>query len=237
MSYVSAWGLSGRRAQRGWGDRYPASVATTWAISIGQMRAESPLADDLLQVCAFLHPDAIPAALAEHILLSCGSFGPGHSAAWQLEKAVRVLMRFSLLGRRQCAGPSGQPVDALSMRRLVQLVVRSRLDDAAGRRWAQVVVQGVASHADTFDASQRWAGLKALAPQLQVCAGHVSAHHLDSDAALRLLRVYSDHLEYGSFQDAAEPISAALALASSKHGAPRAATPRRMRLCERVHLH
>ena len=117
--------------ERGWTDRYPASVATTWTISINQVRAESELAIDLLQVCAFLHPDAIPVALIEYILLSCDSFGTGHSAAWQLEKAVWVLMRFSLLGRRQSAGHSGQLADALSMHRLVQLVVRSRLDDAA----------------------------------------------------------------------------------------------------------
>jgi hypothetical protein len=134
--------------ERGWTDRYPASVATTWTISIDQVRAESPLAIDLLQVCAFLHPDAIPAALVEHILPSCDSFATGRSAAWQLEKAVWVLMRFSLLSRRQSAGHSGQLADALSMHRLVLVLVlvRSRLDDAAGRRWAQVVVQGVGSH-------------------------------------------------------------------------------------------
>ena len=154
--------------ERGWGDRYPASVATTWTIDIDQVRAESSLAIDLLQVCAFPHPDAIPVALAEHILPSCASFGPHASAAHQVDNAMRVLMRFSLLGRRQCAGPSGQLADAPSMHRLVQ---------------------DVASHADTFDAPQRRVGLKALAPQLQVCAGHVSAHYLGSDAALRLLRV------------------------------------------------
>ena len=132
--------------ERGWTDRYPASVATTWTISIDQVRASSPLAIDLLLVCAFLHPDAIPAALVEHILPSCDSFGTGRSAAWQLDDAMRVLMRFSLLSRRLSAAHSGQLADALSMHRLVQLVVRSRLDDAAGRRWAQVVVQGVASH-------------------------------------------------------------------------------------------
>jgi len=119
--------------ERGWTDRYPASVATTWTISIDQVRAESPLAIDLLQVCAFLHPDAIPAALVEHILPSCDSFGSGRSAAWQLEKAVWVLMRFSLLSRRQSLGRSGQLADALWMHRLVQVVARSELDDAAGR--------------------------------------------------------------------------------------------------------
>src|SRR5262249_24578069 len=102
--------------------------------------------------------------------------------------------------------------------------------------WAQVVVQGVGGHTDTFDASQRWAGLKALAPQLQVCAGHVSAHHLDSDEALRLLQVYSGHLlEYGPFHDAAEPISAARALASSTHGSSHVEHARCVELQARLH--
>ena len=52
----------------------------------------------------------------------------------------------------------------------------------------------VRRYADTFDRSQDWAEIKALAPQLQVCADHVSAHHLDSDEALRLLWVYIEHL-------------------------------------------
>jgi hypothetical protein len=117
--------------ERGWADRCPASVATTWTISIDQVRAESPLAIDLLQVCAFLHSDAISVALVEHILPSCDSFGTGRGTAWQLEKAVWVLMRFSLLGRRQSLEHSRQLADALSMHRLVQVMVRSRLDDAA----------------------------------------------------------------------------------------------------------
>jgi hypothetical protein len=119
--------------ERGWADRYPASVATTWTISIDQVRASSPLAIDLLQVCAFLHSDAIPVALVEHILPSCDSFSTGRGAAWQLEKAVEVgvLMRFSLLSRQQSLEHSGHLADTLLMHRLVQVVVRSRLDDAA----------------------------------------------------------------------------------------------------------
>jgi hypothetical protein len=168
-------------AERGQGRRYPQSVATTWTISIDQVRSESPLAIDLLHVCAFLHPDAIPVDLVEHIIPSCASFDPRSSPARQLERAVGVVMRFSLLGRRQSAGPSGQVVDALSMHRLVQLVVRSSLDDASGQRWAQAVVSGVVSHIDSVDASRRWGSLKQLLPQMQVCAGHVSSHHLASD--------------------------------------------------------
>ena len=44
-----------------------ASVATTWAISVDQLRREEPRAVDLLNLCAFLAPEPIPRSLlAEH---------------------------------------------------------------------------------------------------------------------------------------------------------------------------
>jgi hypothetical protein len=38
---------------------YPASVATTWSLSLARIEATSPTAVELLQACAFLAPDAI----------------------------------------------------------------------------------------------------------------------------------------------------------------------------------
>jgi hypothetical protein len=39
---------------------HPEPVATTWSLSFAQVQARSAAATDLLRVCAFLHPDAIP---------------------------------------------------------------------------------------------------------------------------------------------------------------------------------
>jgi len=39
---------------------HPGSVATTWSLSFAQVQVRSAAAVDLLRVCAFLHPDAIP---------------------------------------------------------------------------------------------------------------------------------------------------------------------------------
>ena len=39
---------------------HPEPVATTWSLSFAQVEKRSAAAADLLRVCAFLHPDAIP---------------------------------------------------------------------------------------------------------------------------------------------------------------------------------
>ena len=39
---------------------YPESVATTWLLSFQRVEAANPLAVELLQLCTFLAPDAIP---------------------------------------------------------------------------------------------------------------------------------------------------------------------------------
>ncbi|MFL5590594.1 MAG: helix-turn-helix domain-containing protein [Ktedonobacteraceae bacterium] len=43
--------------------RYPASVATTWGLSFQRVEQTNPAAADLLRLCSFLAPDAIPEEL------------------------------------------------------------------------------------------------------------------------------------------------------------------------------
>ena len=44
---------------------YPKTVATTWSLSFQQIEQQSSIAADLLRLCAFLAPDAIPEELAD----------------------------------------------------------------------------------------------------------------------------------------------------------------------------
>ena len=53
-------GLSRLEARRPVLGRYPKSVATTWAANFAAVRADSEAAADVLQLSAFLAPDAIP---------------------------------------------------------------------------------------------------------------------------------------------------------------------------------
>jgi Tfp pilus assembly protein PilF len=111
---------------------YPATVATTWEILFQQVQKLSPAAIDLMNLCAFLAPDDIPLKL-----LSDGgaelpeSLATVASDAVSLEEAVNALRRYSLVDVRE---------DAFSVHRLVQAVIRERLDEENRKIWAGAAV-------------------------------------------------------------------------------------------------
>jgi tetratricopeptide (TPR) repeat protein len=105
------------------GADYTDSVATVWQISIEAAEQRCPAARPLLELLAFLAPDAVPRDLfdADPELLSEGLREPA-----QRDEAVGALARFSLLR----ADPT-----TLTVHRLVQAVTRDGLDEAsAGAR-------------------------------------------------------------------------------------------------------
>jgi tetratricopeptide (TPR) repeat protein len=112
---------------------YPHTVATTWALSLGRVRAEAPAAEDLLAVCAFLAPDDIPRGLPS------GQAGvlPNRlqqSAADRLayDRVLGALGRYALMTVTE---------DSLAVHRLVQTMVREGFDQQAKQHWAGVAVR------------------------------------------------------------------------------------------------
>jgi len=112
---------------------YPATVATTWEMSFQAVAKASPAAAQLLTLCAFLAADDIPLDLlrpgAEHL-------PPALAAALADELAtadmIAELLRYSLVKARD---------ESLSLHRLVQTVVRGRLDEDEGKDWAGQTVR------------------------------------------------------------------------------------------------
>jgi hypothetical protein len=111
---------------------YPATVATTWEVSLQAAKAECAASVDLLNLCAFFAPDDIPLA----VIVEGAEFLPeGLRKAVEdplkLDETVGALLHFSLAERTG---------DALSVHRLVQAVVRDRLSPADARTWAEAAV-------------------------------------------------------------------------------------------------
>src|SRR5439155_10315888 len=79
---------------------HPASVATTWSLSFKQVEQTSPAAADLLRVCAFLHPDAIP---EEMLIEGAAHLGPQlkplATDELAFNEAIRALHAYSLVRR------------------------------------------------------------------------------------------------------------------------------------------
>lgn len=95
---------------------YPASVASTWAISIEAAEKACPAARPLLELLAFFAPDALPIA----VLASDPMVLPdGLREEFQRDDAIAALNRFSLLQAE---------TGTLRVHRLVQAVTRDGLD-------------------------------------------------------------------------------------------------------------
>ena len=131
-----------RRAEllksRGEGARdHPASVSTTFTLALAATTQRHPAVGDLLRICAFLQPDAIPEEFfrrgAEHLgsqlQLSCRD-----PLEW--DRMVSVACSSSLLSR--------QPEErSLSMHRLVQAVLLDEMSEAEQKQWNRRVMMAL----------------------------------------------------------------------------------------------
>jgi hypothetical protein len=113
---------------------YEYTVATTWAASFQAVERASPVAADLLRLCAFLGPDAIPADLFEQAAevlpepLASAASDPD-----ELFSAVGPSRRYALLKVADTT---------LSMHRLVQTVLRDQLDQQHQQQdWAAAALR------------------------------------------------------------------------------------------------
>ena len=112
---------------------YRQTVATTWSVSMEQVRSREPAAEDLLRLCAYLAPDFIPRDLAP----SAPSLLPDRLARaasddLEYDAVVATLVRYSLLR-----------ADAytIDVHRLVQGMVREGLQPAQQQEWASTAVE------------------------------------------------------------------------------------------------
>jgi hypothetical protein len=101
---------------------HPEPVATTWFLSFEKVVLANPAAADLLRLCAFLAPDAIP---EEVINEGAPDLSPilQHVAAdpFELHTAIEALHKFSLV-------KYDPEMKTLTIHRLVQVVIKDGMD-------------------------------------------------------------------------------------------------------------
>jgi len=157
---------------------HPESVATTWSLAFEKVEQANPTATEILQLCAFLDPDAIP----EEIFvkgLSESSILPKPVVAdeFELNTVIRELLKFSLIRR--------DPVQKLlTIHRLVQAVLRDRMDKSTQRQWAERAMQTVYANKAVWIQKQH--GLA----QIQACAALIKEYEfasLETELSLALL--------------------------------------------------
>jgi tetratricopeptide (TPR) repeat protein len=102
---------------------YEVSVAAAWNVSFDELRKRNPAAHQLIQVCAFFSPEPI----SRNLFSGVGSI----TIAPDLDKALRDAMRLSRAIRdinRYGLAKIDHRNDTLQLHRLVQLVLRNRMD-------------------------------------------------------------------------------------------------------------
>jgi tetratricopeptide (TPR) repeat protein len=159
---------------------YPASVATTWSLSLEKIAQANPASSELLTFYAFLAPNAIP----EEILTVCSPYlgDPLASIAAypiQLDLAIREPLRFSLIAR-------DADTQSITMHRLVQAVLQDTLPAETRTLWEHRVVNAI--NAAFPDATfENWARCEQLSSHALVCAHWIEQEHITGPEAARLL--------------------------------------------------
>ncbi len=116
---------------------HPLSVTRTFALAFEQLEQSNPAAVEMLTVCAFLAPEAIPEAFFREGAVHLGApFETFAADPFQFQQALKALLSYSLLQRN----PVTQTV---TIHRLVQAVLKGRLSNAVQHAWAARVLRAV----------------------------------------------------------------------------------------------
>jgi tetratricopeptide (TPR) repeat protein len=191
---------------------HPDSVATTWSLSFQRVAERNAAAADLLRLCAFLAPDAIPEEIitagAEHLgpLLQTTARDP-----LALNKAIAALSAYSLIRR--------DPAEkTLSIHRLVQAVLRDAMSDNEAELWAERTVLAVSKECPDVEFAM-WPQWERHLPHALVCADLVRQHHFHLEKIAQFLQQTGWYLaERARYGEAEPPLEQALTISEQTQG-------------------
>lgn len=110
---------------------HPQSVTTTFTLAFELVERTNPAAADLLRLCAFLHPDAIPEAVLTAGAPDLGPIlQPVAADPFMFDAAIAALRVYSLLRRNP-------GTKTLTLHCLVQAVLRDNMDVETQRLWSE----------------------------------------------------------------------------------------------------
>jgi len=191
---------------------YEETIATTWSVSLERVRQQTPVSEDLLQLCSFLAPDDIPRSIfVDHPGVLPARLQAAIRDQISYQQALGTLTRYSLITAT---------ADSVSVHRLVQAVIRSGLDDHARRDWAQSAVELVlAALPDQSNDVNAWPTLARLLPHGLVAAEHAAALNTKPKATTTLLSAAAGYLwSRGQSQQARPLVEQALAIDEARLG-------------------
>lgn len=187
-----------------------APVVVTFRLAVEQMAQRNRCGAGALQMirlCAFLSPDAIP----EPIFKSFPLANPGLDEADLYSEVCSAVCGYSLASRNI-------QNETVTVHRLVQKVTRDSLSEQERQIWAANTVQAVSAATPDFE-FEDWGLCDLLLPQWRLCAGYIREGNIETRQAAYLLYQAGRYLRARALYDEAEGCTGlALTIAEQAHG-------------------
>jgi tetratricopeptide (TPR) repeat protein len=178
---------------------HPQSVTATFSLAIGQVQQKNEAAIDLLKLCAYLAPDAIPLEVISEGAAHLGTIlEPVAVDILHLDQALETLQAYSLVQR----DPKRK---TLSIHRLVQAVLRDGMDEVTSKLWIERAVQAVNAALPSVE-HKNWPQWERLLAQTQQCAQWIEHYDLFIEEAVLLLEETGWYIAERARYKEAEPL-------------------------------
>lgn len=159
---------------------YPESVATTWSLSFEKIQIANPAAADLLRLCAFLSPDAVPEEIITEGAPDLGTLLQSIATdQFKLNNVIAELRKYSLLRR----DPNEK---TLTIHRLVQAVLKDEMKPDTQRLWAERTVRSVERAFPVVEYTT-WSSCQRYLSHAQTCAMLIKQWDMTFTEAAQLL--------------------------------------------------
>ena len=178
---------------------HPQPVATTWSLSFQKVEQANRAAADLLRLCAFLAPDAIPEEIlttgAHHL---GGKLWPVAADPYRLEQAITALRAYSLLIRN----PQERTI---TVHRLVQTVIGNTLQPETRDLWKRRAVFALDAAFPEVE-FKTWLICNRLLPHALLCTTWIEQLQIATLQAAHLLNQVGLYLKGRAQYAQAEPL-------------------------------
>ena len=175
--------------RRGNSGDHPHPVTVTWSFSFEKVERINPAAIDLLRLCAFLHPNAIPKEIFIKGATHLGLFlEPASENPTILDDAVATLRGYSLMHRNA-------KDHTLSIPRLVQKVFRDTMSDATQYDWVQRTIRAINVVFPAEVEFTNWQQCERCLPHALVCVEWIEQRNLVIPEAISLLYHVGQYLK------------------------------------------
>lgn len=185
---------------------HPASVATTFSLSLARIRERNAASVELLELCAFLQPDAIPEdMLVEGAPVLDPTLRTVVTNPMEFDRAIEDLLKFSLIQRDPTR-------NILLVHRLVQIVIKGEMSEEQQQAFIERVVCIVAA-AFPMPEIVNWELCQRYLPQAQMCAKVILSNNMLLPEAVQLLYHVGCYLsERGLYNEAEQLLGQAISL-------------------------